>query len=79
MASRRYIYANEFYSIFGVFLKDYWHKWFGFKVVEFDAAIQCPPGISLHDYVLEKYGERAQKIVHELNQESPLLERLRRS
>jgi len=77
MTSKRYIYANEFHDIFGVFLVDFWDKWFGFKIVEFDAEVIKPPdGVSCHDHIKARYGERAAQIVHELNSEAPLLERL---
>jgi hypothetical protein len=74
--SDRYRYANEFYFIFGVYLKDYWDKLTGFDSLAFDKFIDPPDNVSLHDHILSEYGERAVFIIRQLTSCMPLLERL---
>ena len=75
--SNRYIYANEFNSIFDVFLVDYWDKWLGFDAVKFDnEVIKAPNGVSAIAHITDKYGQRAADIINDLVSESPLVDRL---
>jgi len=77
MASKRYIYANEFNNIFGVFLVDYWDKWLGFELGKFDKdIIKSTDKESIEESVLRQYGERAKFIILELTKEMPILDRL---
>ena len=76
MASKRYIYANEFNDIFGVFLVDYWDKWLGLEIGELDKnVIKSTDEESISESVLRQWGKRAQLIIHELNQEMPIIDR----
>jgi hypothetical protein len=74
-SSPRYLYANEFHNLFGVFLADFWDKLFGFDVCKFDEVVQPPDGESLKAFIGRKYGERAVFIVDKLVGYSPLLAR----
>jgi len=76
MASKRYIYANEFNNIFDVFLVDYWDKWLGLELGKFDKdVIKSTDKESISESVLRQYGERAQLIILELTKEMPIVDR----
>ena len=57
----------EFKTIFHINLKDYFDFVTGFDVVKFDNDFIKPPdGISTNDAVINKYGQRAADLCHEL-------------
>ena len=76
MASKRYIYANEFNKFFDVFLVDYWDKWLGLDLGKLDKdIIKSTDKESISESVLRQWGARAQLIILELTQEMPILDR----
>jgi len=77
MSSKRYIYANEFHDIFGVFLKSFWDKWTGFDAPKFDKeVVKSTDKESISESIKRQWGERAQQIIHDLISEMPILDRM---
>ncbi len=57
---------SEFLRTFGRPLTNYWDMIFGFYIIQFDADIWCPKGVSLKDYLSEKFGEKASDLIYRL-------------
>ena len=56
-------YAEAFQETFGVPLRNFIDNLTGFNILDFDAKMNPPEGQSLADYLTEKYGESATKLV----------------
>ena len=56
-------YAEAFQETFGVPLRNFIDNLTGFNILAFDAKMKPPEGQSLADYLTEKYGESATKLV----------------
>lgn len=58
------------YQIFQRFfrksLSNYWNPITGFDIVKFDNDLNVPDGKSLKDFVIEKYGKDAARLIQQL-------------
>lgn len=59
-------YIPEFTKQFHLPLHKFVDPIFGFDIVKFDEAIGTPDGTSCNDYVTEKYGKEANKLITKL-------------
>ncbi len=58
--------AGQFQAIFNCPLPPYLDPFTGFDVVRFDQDIGTPDGISTSDYIISKYGAKAEKLIMDL-------------
>ena len=59
-------YELFFNSTFGKPLLRFWHPLFGFDIARFDDFMRTPDGKSLSDFITEKHGAAAQKLIQVL-------------
>ena len=59
--------CEKFQKIFGTRLKPFWQdNIFGFDIVVFDEWLKVPDGISMNDYILQKYGQEGVDVINAL-------------
>lgn len=54
---------TQFRITFDLQLRQFMHPLFGFNVIKFDEKIGTPDNMSCHDFIEQKYGEEAVKLV----------------
>lgn len=59
-------YEHQFQITFNTPLNKYWNFVTGFDVIKFDEDLKCPDGISLKDFITEKYNEEASGLIGKL-------------
>jgi hypothetical protein len=66
--NKELFYANrtKFSNIFGINLGQFFTLILGFDIVTFDKFLQVPDGISTKQYITDKYGGEAVKVVEGL-------------
>ncbi len=60
---KRLLYAGLFSRTFGISIGKFWNIITGFDVIAFDEWLQTPDGTSTSDYLDQKYGEDARKLI----------------
>ena len=59
-------YKQEFLKTFKIPLKEFYHRLLGFEIIEFDAWLKVPEGVSTADHIEKNYGIDAVKMVEHL-------------
>lgn len=61
--------CEEFQRIFGTQMKPFWiNNICGFDIIAFDKWLKTPNGLSMHEYVKEKFGSKGLSMVEKLLQ-----------
>ena len=71
-------YVDQFQKTFGVSLRQFWDKLFGFDVFKFDEFIKSPDGESIKQCVRDQYGEAAADMITTLLGRMPIQDILER-
>jgi hypothetical protein len=59
-------YCSEFYEYFKMPLKDFIEPFFGFDIIKFNERINTPDNVSTQEYITNKYGTKATKLIENL-------------